>query len=107
SLPAVHGAVYVATEGPRFETPAEIRAYRKLGGDVVGMTGVPEVVLARELNLCYAVLGFVTNWAAGMAPKALDETELSERMQQMTDRVNSVLEQALPRIASLGQCSCT
>ena len=57
-LPIYPNAVYVATNGPRFETPAEIRMYDKLGGDVVGMTGVPEVVLARELEhaLCRAGL---------------------------------------------------
>lgn len=58
--------VYVCTEGPRFETPAEIRAYRMLGGDVVGMTQVPEVVLARELGICYAGVALVTNLAAGV-----------------------------------------
>ena len=46
--------VYAATEGPRFETPAEIRMLATLGCDVVGMTGMPEVVLARELEMCYA-----------------------------------------------------
>lgn len=59
-------AVYVATNGPRFETPAEIRMYAKLGGDVVGMTGVPEVALARELNMHFAGLAYSINWAAGM-----------------------------------------
>ena len=47
-------AVYCCTEGPRFETAAEIRMYRQLGAHVVGMTGVPEVVLAREMGICYA-----------------------------------------------------
>lgn len=60
-------AVYVGTEGPRFETAAEIRMYRQLGADVVGMTGVPEVVLAKELGLCYAGVGIITNWATGIA----------------------------------------
>jgi len=60
------GAVYVATNGPRFETPAEIRMYAKLGGDVVGMTGIPEVVLARELKLHFAAVAYSINWAAGL-----------------------------------------
>lgn len=60
---------YVATNGPRFETPAEIRMYAQLGGDVVGMTGVPEVGLARELGLHYAALAFSVNWAAGLEEK--------------------------------------
>ena len=59
-------AVYVCTEGPRLETPAEIRAYRQLGADVVGMTLSPEVWLAAELGLGYASLCYVTNIAAGL-----------------------------------------
>jgi len=59
-------AVYVSTNGPRLESPAEIRMYAQLGGDVVGMTGVPEATLARELGLCYAAIAFSVNWAAGI-----------------------------------------
>lgn len=59
-------AVYVSTNGPRLESPAEIRMYAKLGGDVVGMTGIPEATLARELGLCYSVVAFSVNWAAGI-----------------------------------------
>jgi len=59
-------AVYVCTNGPRLESPAEIRMYAQLGGDVVGMTGIPEATLARELGLCYAAIAFSVNWAAGI-----------------------------------------
>ena len=59
-------AVYVSTNGPRLESPAEIRMYTRLGGDVVGMTGVPEATLARELGLCYSAVAFSVNWAAGI-----------------------------------------
>jgi 5'-methylthioadenosine phosphorylase len=65
--------VYVCVEGPRFETAAEIRMFRSLGGDVVGMTGVPEVVLANELGLEYASILVVTNWAAGLQKKVAHE----------------------------------
>lgn len=58
--------VYVCTEGPRFETASEIRMYRMMGSDIVGMTNVPEVVLAKELGMCYAAVGIVTNWCTGM-----------------------------------------
>ena len=61
--------IYVATNGPRFETPAEIRMFRKLGGDVVGMTGMPEVALAREAGMCFAGLALSINWAAGIKSK--------------------------------------
>jgi 5'-methylthioadenosine phosphorylase len=66
-------AVYACTEGPRFETRAEIRAYRMLGCDLVGMTQVPEVVLAREAGLPYAALAIVTNFAAGMQSTVTEE----------------------------------
>ena len=74
-------AVYVSTEGPRFETKAEIAAYRTLGADVVGMTQVPEVVLAAEAKIPYAALGVVTNYAAGMQKKVMAE-EVSNLMKK-------------------------
>ncbi|MCX9156551.1 S-methyl-5'-thioinosine phosphorylase [Niveibacterium sp. 24ML] len=61
------GAVYAATQGPRLETAAEINRLARDGADVVGMTGMPEAVLARELDLPYAALNVVVNWAAGRA----------------------------------------
>jgi len=58
---------YVCTEGPRFETPAEIKMFAVLGADVVGMTNVPEVMLAREAKICYSSIATVTNFAAKTA----------------------------------------
>ncbi|HHL43912.1 MAG TPA: S-methyl-5'-thioadenosine phosphorylase [Hellea balneolensis] len=60
------GGVYGSVNGPRFETPAEIRAYRMLGADVIGMTLVPEIPLAREAGMCVAALAYSINWGAGM-----------------------------------------
>jgi len=68
NLKVRRGGVYASTNGPRFETPAEIRAYRKMGADVVGMTLCPELVLALELGMSYAGLAFSINWGAGMTP---------------------------------------
>ncbi|WP_353095259.1 S-methyl-5'-thioinosine phosphorylase [Tissierella praeacuta] len=59
-------AVYICTEGPRFETAHEVRMYKNLGGDVIGMTNVPEVVLAKELGMCYSTIGIITNWCTGV-----------------------------------------
>lgn len=59
-------AVYACTEGPRFETASEIKMYKMLGADIVGMTNVPEVVLAKELGMCYQAIGIVTNWCTGI-----------------------------------------
>lgn len=64
----VDGGCYGATQGPRLETKAEIARMRRDGCDLVGMTGMPEASLARELGLEYASLGIVANWAAGAGP---------------------------------------
>ncbi len=68
-LPLRPHGTYVATNGPRLETPAEIRMFAQLGGDVVGMTAFPECVLAKELGICLAGVGFSVNWAAGIEEK--------------------------------------
>ena len=64
----VDGGCYGATQGPRLETRAEIRRMRRDGCDLVGMTGMPEAGLAREMGLDYACLAIVANWAAGAGP---------------------------------------
>lgn len=82
-----NGATYVCTEGPRFETPAEIKMFQILGGELVGMTSVPEVILARELNICYASLGIVTNEAAGIATHRLTHAEVMESIRYIEKSV--------------------
>ena len=66
SLPVHAGGVYCATNGPRFETKAEIAMMKAVGGSLVGMTGCPEVVLANEVGLAYAAIGVISNAAAGL-----------------------------------------
>jgi 5'-methylthioadenosine phosphorylase len=85
------GLVYVCAEGPRFETAAEIRMYRKVGGDVVGMTGVPEVVLANEKAMEYASVVIATNWAAGIQKKVSHE-EVVKVMKKTGIRVKELIE---------------
>ena len=73
-VPIHNAGVYICTDGPRFETPAEITAFKLLGATVVGMTSVTECVLARELGMCYATLCLVTNFAAGLQDRiSIDE----------------------------------
>jgi len=98
---------YVCTEGPRFETAAEIRAFRRLGGDLVGMTNVPECVLARELEMCYAAVGLVTNFAAGLAGTKLTHTEVAERMGEGTKTIARLFLSSLPRIPPRRSCPCS
>ncbi|MEM3673789.1 MAG: S-methyl-5'-thioadenosine phosphorylase [Candidatus Bathyarchaeia archaeon] len=83
-------AVLVCTEGPRFETPAEIEMFRRLGCDIVGMTGIPEAVLARELEMCYATLCFVSNMAAGMQER-LTPSEVVEVSKQIMPKMEQIL----------------
>lgn len=64
------GAVYATTQGPRLETAAEIDRLERDGADVVGMTGMPEAALARELDLAYAAIAVVVNHAAGRGESA-------------------------------------
>jgi 5'-methylthioadenosine phosphorylase len=90
---------YVCTEGPRFETPAEISMYRKLGGDVVGMTGIPEVVLANELAIPYGALCFVTNMAAGMQSE-ISNDEVVVQMKKHEARIKSVIDSAVDELVA-------
>jgi 5'-methylthioadenosine phosphorylase len=68
--PIVAGGTYAATQGPRLETAAEIDRLERDGADMVGMTGMPEASLARELGLCYAAVAVIVNHAAGRADSA-------------------------------------
>jgi 5'-methylthioinosine phosphorylase len=86
--------VYVCAEGPRFETAAEIKMYKLLGGDVVGMTGVPEVVLANEKKMQYASVVIATNWAAGMQPK-VSHDEVLKVMKRSGKAVKRLIESAV------------
>ncbi len=97
--------VYVCTEGPRFESPADILFFQQAGADVVGMTGLPEVALAREAVICYCSICIVTNFAAGMQNK-LTSKEVTERMTEVQDHLKQLLSDALTKIPENRECSC-
>ncbi len=105
-LPVHSAGTYVATEGPRFETPAEIRMLRQLGGDLVGMTGVPEVVLAREAEICYANISLVTNYAAGISANRLTHEEVVEAMHVNAARLRSLIAETVALIDPERACLC-
>ncbi len=98
-------SIMACTEGPRFETPAEIRMLRQLGSDVVGMTSVPEVFLAREAGLCYASLSFISNMAAGMQTQVNHE-EVMQIAAELKPIVNLIVVNALARIGTVKSCRC-
>lgn len=88
------GGTYVCTEGPRFETPAEIKFFRMIGGDLVGMTNSPEVFLFKELGICYASICVVTNYAAGMQERVSQEEVLEifkERSEILAELIRRVV----------------
>jgi xanthosine phosphorylase len=92
------GGVYLATLGPCFETPAEIRAFRSLGADLVGMSTVPEAISARQLGLQVAAVSVVTNLAAGLTAVPLSHTETLARSANAAGDIARLLETALPEI---------
>lgn len=99
--------VYVCFEGPRFETPAEIKACQILGGDLVGMTNFPEVVLAKEAGLHYSTIAISTNYAAGISPTALSHEEVLEVMEVAGKFVTYVIMESIKRLTdSEPSCNC-
>jgi len=98
-------AVLVCTEGPRLETPAEIEMFRRLGGDLVGMTGASEAVLSRELEICYAAVCFVTNMAAGMQ-KRLTTSEVKRVAKGTSPIIEKVLRETIKELPTKRNCPC-
>ncbi len=93
----IDGGVYAATQGPRLETAAEINRLERDGADIVGMTGMPEAALAREIALEYAAIAVVANYAAGRGD--------SERAVPL-DRIEAVLDEAMGRVRRIIEKLC-
>jgi purine-nucleoside phosphorylase len=83
--------VYVAVSGPSYETPAEIRAFARLGADAVGMSTVPEAIVARQCGLRVAAVSCITNLAAGLNPVPLSHKEVLETAENVEHKAASVL----------------
>jgi 5'-methylthioinosine phosphorylase len=90
-LALVATGTYGSTNGPRFETAAEIERMRRDGCSIVGMTGMPEAALARELEIEYACLAVVVNWAAGIDDAEISMEEIMINLEQGVERVRPLL----------------
>jgi 5'-deoxy-5'-methylthioadenosine phosphorylase len=99
SIPLRSGGIYAGFNGPRFETPAEIRFAALAGATVVGMTGCPEVSLAREAGLRYGAIALIVNPAAGLSPIPITTDEISRVLGETSSRVVQIIEGALPLLA--------
>ncbi|MEM9131517.1 MAG: S-methyl-5'-thioinosine phosphorylase [Actinomycetota bacterium] len=94
-IDVIDGGVYCTTNGPRFETPAEITMMERLGGDLVGMTGYPEVALAKEAGVPYASIGVISNAAAGLAGADLTLDEIMAVIEGASERLYRLIGRAL------------
>jgi purine-nucleoside phosphorylase len=93
--------IYIAVSGPSFETPAEIRAYRTLGATLVGMSTVPETIVARHMGIEVLGISCVTNLAAGLSPTPLSHAEVFEAGKQVERKLADLLERLAMWIAAL------
>jgi 5'-methylthioadenosine phosphorylase len=98
-------AVYICTEGPRFETASEIQMYKILGGDVVGMTNVPEVVLAKELSICYSTVGIITNWCTGISGE-IALHDIQGAMNRNKDKITNTFIEIFKQGLDKDNCNC-
>ena len=108
------GGTYVCMEGPQFSTRAESEANRAMGGDLIGMTAMPEAKLAREAELCYSLVALVTDYDCWRpARAALDRHALLEEIianvRAATEAALALIRRALPAVQALkaGACSCS
>ena len=106
AIPLKNGGNYVAVEGPRLETASEIKSFKLLGGDVVGMTGMPEASLAREAAICYISISVVANYAAGISKTKLTVPEVMKAMHASTEKLKRLLKKTFSLIPEERKCTC-
>lgn len=100
-LEARESCTYAAMQGPRLETAAEIDRLERDGCDIVGMTGMPEAALARELEMHYAACAVVANWAAGRSGGVITMTEIEANLAASMDKVKALLIRVIPMLGEI------
>lgn len=105
-IEVLDGATYCCMEGPRYETAAEVKMLRMLGGDVAGHTSFPEQVLARESEICYASIGIVSSMAAGIEDRHITAGVVEGNMEKMFEDVQKILINALKLTDPDEDCWC-
>ena len=102
----VDGGTIICNEGPRFETPAEIKMFKIIGGTVVGMTTCPEVVLAREKEMCYSCIAIVSNYCTSISQTKLGVEEVYEIMRMKKDELIDLLHNTIKDLPEDYDCDC-
>ena len=97
NLEIQHG-IYIAVHGPSYETPAEIRAFRNLGADAVGMSTVPEAIVARQMKMEVLGISCISNMAAGVLPQPLDHADVMEATRRVREDFSALLEGIIGRL---------
>ena len=95
---AVEHGVYIAVTGPSYETPAEIRAFRTLGADAVGMSTIPEAIVARHMGIEVLGISCISNMAAGILPQPVTAEEVIETTSRVRDQFIALLEAIIGRL---------
>jgi 5'-methylthioadenosine phosphorylase len=106
-IPFSSGGTYVCIEGPQFSTKAESRVNRQAGFSIVGMTAIPEAKLAREAEICYTLMGLVTDYDVWKEGEEVSVELVVENLRANIDNVKKILKEALPKIAQAERtCLC-
>ena len=100
------GGTYLCMEGPQFSTKAESNVYRKLGFDIIGMTALPEAKLAREAEMCYAIVATITDYDVWY-DEPVTIAQVIENATRNEKAVQDIIRMSVKRIADIGECACT
>ena len=105
-IPYHETGCYVGVDGPRYETAAEVKMYRMMGGDVVGMTNVSEAIMARELGICYGSVAIISNFGAGMEREAILRQDCYDKTMEVLDNTIAVIKGVLDTVDDYSECYC-